>query len=110
MKFKHNNQEYELNVEKAIYDGYVKKVEHYPIRSGAVYRTTNQTAEYIVIYKDYTGKLSLNGRHGVSLYPFSDTYTSEEELASYLKEHEYSYIGTFGEISKYVGLLIDKPE
>ena len=90
MKIKHNDQEYELNVEKAIRDGYL--ILEHKIEAGNVYRNGST----IVLVDNLEGKFKLIG-NGFStdggFQEYSDPPRTANEFRTHFLTGDWKFVG-----------------
>lgn len=97
MKIKHNDQEYELNVEKAIRDGYL--ILEHKIEAGNVYRNGSTT---IVLVDNLEGKFKLIGNNFLTDGGFHE-YSDPPRTANEFRTHFLTGYGGYGGDWKFVG-------
>lgn len=99
MKIEFENNQYEIDVERAIGLGICKKVrkEIADFNIGDVFEAPGGSRVLIIQSKYYSNAYNFAGRYGVSLYSDFDEPLSANQIVDYLNHNEYEFVANINE-------------
>jgi hypothetical protein len=102
-----DGKEYEVDVEKAVKEGFLREIANYPLMVGDVYSGPCQCCNVLLINTEYNkNSYTLVGLVGLS--PFSEVpvNATSSEIRNYLTRKQYKFSHN---INEKVAKLIEKP-
>jgi hypothetical protein len=103
-----DGKKYEIDLEKAEKDGYLKEITSFPLKVGDVYHCSCGWANQLLIQTQYNkDSYSLIGLDGLTPFNCVPANASLSQLQKYLAENGYKFSHN---INKKVAKLIENPD